>query len=304
MRTSNVKRDTVLIVDDAIDSIRMLNDVLEAAGMTVLVALEGSQALNIAQSITPDIILLDAMMPNMDGFETCRQLKELPDLIDVPIIFMTGLSDTEHVVMGLSAGGVDYVAKPINPAELVARMQVHLANARMTRSVRTALDRSGQALFATDYQGAVLWATDLYHKRLRQAGFNNQEYVQALTISLSAWISNKPEPGYTLPLEHGAGLLHVELLARIGADEFLMRLNQADKPAEVTQKLREQFEVTEREADVLLWIANGKTNREIGMILDMSPRTVNKHLEQIFRKLGVENRTAAAALAIRCLVQP
>ena len=130
------KKTVVMVVDDAVDSIRMISDALEEAGMTVLVALEGGQALTISQNIVPDIVLMDALMPHMDGFETCRRLKENPAFADIPIVFMTGLSDTEHVVMGLGSGGVDYITKPINTTELLARMQVHLANARMTRSAR------------------------------------------------------------------------------------------------------------------------------------------------------------------------
>ncbi|HAC28180.1 MAG TPA: DNA-binding response regulator, partial [Marinobacter hydrocarbonoclasticus] len=146
MKHPDDRKTVVLVVDDAIDSIRMINDALEEAGMTVLVALEGNQALTISQNITPDVVLMDALMPNMDGFETCRRLKENPAFADIPIIFMTGLSDTEHVVMGLNAGGVDYVTKPIDTTELLARMAVHLANARMTRSARCALDTAGQNL--------------------------------------------------------------------------------------------------------------------------------------------------------------
>lgn len=115
MKLHDDRKTVVMVVDDAVDSIRMINDALEEAGMTVLVALEGSQALNISRNITPDVVLMDAMMPNMDGFETCRRLKQNPAFIDVPILFMTGLSDTEHVVMGLNAGGVDYVTNPSTP---------------------------------------------------------------------------------------------------------------------------------------------------------------------------------------------
>ncbi|MGO1233721.1 MAG: response regulator, partial [Marinobacter sp.] len=148
MKLHDDQKTVVMVVDDAVDSIRMINDALEEAGMTVLVALEGNQALTISQNITPDVVLMDALMPHMDGFETCRRLKENPAFADIPIIFMTGLSDTEHVVMGLNAGGVDYVTKPINTTELLARMDVHLANARMTKSARFALDTAGQNLFA------------------------------------------------------------------------------------------------------------------------------------------------------------
>jgi DNA-binding response OmpR family regulator/DNA-binding CsgD family transcriptional regulator len=288
-----------LVVDDAIDSIHMLNDVLEDANFTVLVALEGNQALTIAQNITPDIILLDAIMPNMDGFETCRRLKQNPALADVPIIFMTGLSDTEHVVMGLNAGGVDYVTKPINAQELVARMRVHLTNARLTQSARAALDTAGHYLFATDHMGQMLWATPQVRYLLQDAGVQQD----VLSNHLSEWFTHQPEHGRCLTLTFPLKQLTVEFLTLIDHKEFLLKLAHATKPAAVTEVLRHQFAVTGREADVLMWVANGKTNREIGQILEMSPRTVNKHLEQIFRKLGVENRTSAAAVTLKYLAK-
>jgi DNA-binding NarL/FixJ family response regulator len=244
-------------------------------------------------------------MPNMDGFETCRQLKLNPQLADVPIIFMTGLSDTEPVVMGLNAGGVDYVTKPINPDELIARMRVHLANARITQSARAALDTAGQYLLTIDLQGQLVWATPQVYQLLDGAGATADSIALTHTISqqLREWISHKPETGRQLPLQQVTQELSVEMLNLIDGKEYLLRLTNPHKPADDTQSLKQQFSVTGREADVLLWIANGKTNREIGQILEMSPRTVNKHLEQIFKKLGVENRTSAAAVAIKCLAR-
>ncbi|MDR7091837.1 response regulator [Cellvibrio fibrivorans] len=302
---TKTQSQVVLVVDDAIDSIHMLNDVLEESHFTVLVALEGAQALTITKNIRPDIILLDAIMPNMDGFETCRQLKLNPQLADVPIIFMTGLSDTEHVVMGLNAGGVDYVTKPINPDELIARMRVHLANARITQSARAALDTAGQYLLTIDLHGQLVWATPQVYQLLDGAGATADSIALTHTISqqLREWISHKPETGRQLPLQQVTQELSVEMLNLIDGKEYLLRLTNPHKPADDTQSLKQQFSVTGREADVLLWIANGKTNREIGQILEMSPRTVNKHLEQIYKKLGVENRTSAAAVAIKCLAR-
>lgn len=302
---TKAQRNVALVIDDSIESIHMLNDVLEEAGFTVLVALEGSQALTITKNIKPDIILLDAIMPNMDGFETCKQLKLNPQLIDVPIIFMTGLSDTEHVVMGLTAGGVDYVTKPINADELIARMRVHLTNARMTQSARMALDTAGQYLFTVDVNGQLLWATPQVNQLLdsAQSETGNEALGIRLPSILLEWLKHKPETGNQLKLPQLVQPLTIEMLNFIDHREYLLRLSNPHKPADDTHALKEQFGVTGREADVLLWIANGKTNREIGQILDMSPRTVNKHLEQIFRKLNVENRTSAAAIAIKCLTR-
>lgn len=300
MNPAKPQKTVVMVVDDAIDSIRMISDSLEEAGMTVLVALEGSQALTISQNIIPDIVLMDAIMPNMDGFETCRRLKESPDFIDTPIIFMTGLSDTEHVVMGLNSGGVDYVTKPINPAEMLARMQVHLANARLARSARAALDTAGQNLFAVNRIGEIVWATPQVHQRLISG---DDKHADQLTNRLAEWLSHDPENGHSLTMDFLPQPHSVEFLTIVGGREYLLRLHEVQQTSVATGVLKERFKLTGRESDVLLWIAKGKTNREIGQILDLSPRTVNKHLEQVFRKLGVENRTSAAAVAIKFLAR-
>src|SRR3954451_21451877 len=152
-------RNIVLVVDDSPETLRMLTDAIEDAGMTVLVAREGEHALSIMERVLPDIILMDALMPGTDGFETCRRLKQNKALAHVPLIFMTGLSDTEHIIEGLEAGGVDYVPKPIVPGELLARIRVHLANARIAHSARTALDAFGRFLLAASGTGRILWCT-------------------------------------------------------------------------------------------------------------------------------------------------
>src|ERR1044071_8088399 len=159
MITESKKRAVALVVDDSPETLRLLTDALDGAGMTVMVALDGSAAMRIVDQITPDSVLLDAVMPGIDGFETCRRLKRDAGLDNVPVIFMTGLAETEHIVRGLEAGGVDYVTKPIVIEEMLARIRVHLANARLTQSARAALDVSGRYLFAVDHRGRIIWAT-------------------------------------------------------------------------------------------------------------------------------------------------
>ena len=166
MTTDSSKRDVALVVDDSPETLRLLTDALDGAGMTVMVAMDGAAAMRIVDQITPDIVLLDAVMPGMDGFETCRRLKRDAGLTNVPVIFMTGLAETEHIVRGLEAGGVDYVTKPIVIEEMLARIRVHLANARMTQSAQTALDVSGRFLMAVSSQGKIMWATPQAQKLL------------------------------------------------------------------------------------------------------------------------------------------
>ena len=152
-------RPTILIIDDQPAMLNLLIEAFEPAGFDVLVALQGEMALTLLNQVTPDVILLDAMMPGIDGFETCRRLKRRPGLALVPVIFMTGLSETDDIVQGLQAGGVDYVTKPVAPMEVIARVKVHLANAQLTRSAQQAMDATGRYLLAADDEGGVRWCT-------------------------------------------------------------------------------------------------------------------------------------------------
>lgn len=294
--------DVVLVVDDSPDALSMINDALEAEGMDVLVALEGKQALTIARRIRPDIILLDAVMPVLDGFDTCKALKADPSLSSIPVIFMTGLSDTNDVVRGLECGGVDYLTKPIQPGELLARMRVHLNNARLTSSAQTALDSTGQTLFTVNAGGAIQWATPQTHALLARARAAERWQQNELALQLRHWLGHGPEPGHQLTLTGLDHPLSIRLIAQHTHQETLLKLVDEEQAAGPAQ-LRNALALTERESEVLYWVANGKSNRETAQILSMSPRTVNKHLETIFHKLEVDNRTAAAGIALRSLAE-
>jgi DNA-binding NarL/FixJ family response regulator len=292
------KRDVALVVDDSPETLRLLTDALDGAGMTVMVALDGASAMRIVDQITPDIVLLDAVMPGLDGFETCRRLKRDADLANVPVIFMTGLAETEHIVRGLEAGGVDYVTKPIVIEEMLARIRVHLGNARLTQSARAALDVSGRFLFAVNRQGHILWATPQAQKLLADHhGTQADDFV--LPLSLLQWLEQAKGKGsaksQTASLPDNPQL-RFYYMGETAPNEFLLRLSKeagTALPPEFTSELG----LTTREGEVLVWLSKGKTNRDIAQILGLSPRTVDKHLEQIYAKLGVENRTAAAAIA-------
>ncbi|MGY4175677.1 DNA-binding NarL/FixJ family response regulator [Bradyrhizobium sp. USDA 4518] len=301
MTIEQKKRDVALVVDDSPETLRLLTDALDGAGMTVMVALDGASAMRIVEQITPDIVLLDAVMPGMDGFETCRRLKRDAGLDGVPIIFMTGLAETEHIVRGLEAGGVDYVTKPIVVEEMLARIRVHLANARMTQSARAALDVSGRYLLAVNSAGALLWATPQAQRLLSDTLADAADNF-ALPDPMPQWLeqAQKGVTGKktaTVASFPGNEQLRLQYMGKLGPNEFLLRLakdTSGDMPAAFSSELG----LTTREGEVLSWLSKGKTNRDIAQILGLSPRTVDKHLEQIYAKLGVENRTAAAAIAV------
>lgn len=192
---------TVLVVDDAPASLGFLCEALAAEGWQVQFADSGAAALRALRAAPPAAVLLDAVMPGLSGFAVCERIRGDPRLNNVPVIFMTGLADTAHVLEAFACGAVDYVTKPLRVAEVLARLRTHARNARLSQA------------------------------------------------------------GPAAPPLRGAPL-------------------------------------TTREAEILGWIAKGKTNRDIADILGISPRTVGKHLEHLFEKLGVETRAAAAALAV------
>ncbi len=295
------RRDIVLVVDDSADALSLINEVLEDANMDVLVALDGRAALTIAARIKPDIILLDALMPNMDGFSTCQALKADPQLAAIPVIFMTGLTDSVDIVRGLDAGGVDYLTKPIDTSELLARMKVHLSNAKLTNSAQSALDSTGQHLLTYSASGLLLWGTPQAYALLARARADESWQQQKMAPQLRQWFSHQPQTEQQISLQQLDYPLSLKLISYQANGDILLRLIDGQRPTD-EQQLQKQLQLTSRESQVLQWVAKGKTNREIAQILQMSPRTVNKHLEQIFPKLSVDNRTAAAAIALRVLV--
>jgi DNA-binding NarL/FixJ family response regulator len=297
------RRDTVLVVDDTPDTLGFLTDTLDQAGFTVLIATDGASALDLVDQITPDLILMDAVMPGIDGFATCRRLKQEKLLTHLPVIFMTGLSETEHVVQGLAAGGVDYVTKPIVVDELLARIRVHLANARIASGTHAALDAAGRFLIATNRVGVLRWCTPKARallEELKPCGNTNLVGLPPAVVTRLLQMPSEGPGDVRTTMRIGERSIEVALVSQMGQDEILFRLTEVNTRGD-EQVLQSKLALTARESEVLLWISRGKSNREIGEILSISPRTVNKHLEQVFVKLGVENRASAAARAVRLL---
>lgn len=296
MNSTQSQEMMVLIVDDVPDNLALLHATLDQAGYTVLVATDGFSAIERAANFLPDAILLDAMMPQLDGFETCRLLKQNPATKHIPIIFMTGLTESEHVVKGFQSGGVDYVTKPVQTDEVLARLATHISNSKLVNQREQMIDAAGIAMLALDKDGKVLWQTPIAIHMLQDNLPQQQAQRDDFYIRLSAWFtqSDLTEPLLVAGLQQNLSLSKLADTGR-GAHLVLIQPQEAIPSADV---LMQTCAVTKREAEVLYWVALGKTNRDIGEILELSPRTVNKHLEHIFTKLNVETRTAAVASAL------
>ena len=278
----------VMLVDDAPQSLGPVCLALEENGYSVVVAHDGESALARLELVSPDAILLDALMPGLSGFEVCRRLKADPALAHVPVIFMTGLSETPHIVEGFESGGVDYVVKPVRAQEVLARLATHLRNARAVRLARDALDVGGHGVLVIDAQLRVAWRSP------QAAAWMHELYPgeDGLPPDWCDWLAAGTSD------QHVSTSLQVRNLGAVGLGEQMLLL-QRRSPEAATPSRLSTASLTPREAEVLSWVAKGKTNRDVADILGMSPRTVNKHLEHVFEKLGVETRAAAAALASR-----
>ena len=284
----------VLVVDDAPQSLAALCQELEASGYTVLVATDGLAAMARLDLVTPDVILMDAMMPGMDGFETCRRVKAHPEWSHIPVVFMTGLSEISQIVKGFDAGGVDYVVKPVRAPEVLARLSTHMRNARAVRLARGAIDVGGHGVLMVDAHHRIAWRSPQAQRWLA-------EFFADDTDDLCRTWLNPPRGGEGDLRTHQIQdrVLTARRLGSAGLGEVMWLLSLRTADAAQPGSRLATASLTPRETEVLSWIAKGKTNRDVGEILNMSPRTVNKHLEHVFEKLGVETRAAAAALASR-----
>lgn len=297
-------KDCILVVDDNPESLRFLVDTLEAQGMSVLIARSGEATLELLKEALPDLILMDAVMPGISGLETTRAIKRNTATAHIPVIFMTGLNEPEHVVAAFGTGGVDYVRKPVVIDELLARIRVHLANARQSYRSRLALGLAGRSLVALGGDAAVIWCTpqaeSLFTRLEPDWTADGGRMPLALERLAHQLLAEQAVPQASRSIEIDGMAIALAVLEADRPGETLIRVTEAREDGKIAA-LQKHNGLTRREAEVLLWVSYGKTNRTISEILGISPRTVNKHLEQVFRKLGVETRAAATAMAVRYL---
>jgi DNA-binding NarL/FixJ family response regulator len=283
----------VLVVDDTPANLSLLLDALTEAGHEILVAESGRSALSLLEHTTPDLVLMDLVMPGLDGVATCRKLKERPACRDVPVLFMTAIDEPAQKLRAFEAGGLDYITKPVYPPEVLARVAAHLQIRALRQSLaeelalrieaENALSQSlDRAVVLADAAGRVVFQTrlaaDLLHKHFPDA------------------------PVGTLPvgLVPAGAALEVRRFAEAGRTDWQMLvLEERGSPPGPASLVA--LGLTAREAEVLYWIAQGKSNPDIAVILGANVRTVHKHVEHIFQKLGVETRNAAMLAALEIL---
>lgn len=189
--TQTVPVSRILVVDDTPANIQTLTAILKERGYQISVATNGRQALDVVSKVRPDLILLDVMMPEMDGFEACQKLKASVEWHDIPIIFLTAKTETDDIVRGFELGAVDYVAKPFNAHELLARVNTHLSIDRLRReNERLLLNilpaaiaerlKSGDDHIADNFAEVTVLFADMVGFTKLSASMPPQEVVQML----------------------------------------------------------------------------------------------------------------------------
>lgn len=297
-----MSQPTVLVVDDTPANLGLVLETLGGAGLRVLVAESGARALELLAQQPVDLVLLDMIMPGLDGLAVCSRIKQHATWRELPLIFLTAVDVPAQKVRALEAGAVDYISKPVHPPEVLARVRTHLD----LRAARLALQRQNaqlEAEIALRLDAETQLASSL-DRALLIADRDGRLVFQTLraTHLLFKHLANH-QPGRLPPelataerYQSAAGALLLHRFTEQGNDAltvlYLIEEHAPPGPAELTK-----LGVTPRQAEVLYWIAQGKTNAEIAIILGTSPRTVEKHVEQLLERLGVENRVAAAAQA-------
>ncbi|MCB2069899.1 MAG: response regulator, partial [Ottowia sp.] len=224
----------VLVVDDAPETLGLLCDALSQEGYTVLVARSAAEAWQRFEMAVPDAVLLDCVMPGEDGFALCRRIKAEPSWAHVPVIFMTGLSETEQIVQGFASGGVDYVVKPLKVPEVLARLATHVHNAQVGRLAREAVDVVGMGIVLVDRQGRVAWrspqAARWLAEALGPAGSADAVWRDWLSEAVAQGSSARPMPG--------GGELQAQYLGRAGLGEAMLALRTVAETS-TQQRLRD-----------------------------------------------------------------
>lgn len=293
---------TLLIVDDTPDNIRVLFEYLSDTGYNVLVCESGEAALATLEVEEPDLILLDVMMPGIDGLETCRRIKQLPAGSDVPVFFMTALDDPFDKVRGLEVGAVDYLTKPVYPEEVLARVRAHLEIRQLQKALleqNERLDAALQRSITAEQQlseslGRAVLVVDA---RTHEILFSTRQAETLIArhggvSALQTWLTDGTA---SVDGAHGRKLEISRNGPAPGKGTLLVTLHEQNRdpcPEDLNH-----LGLTPRETEILFWVAQGKTSPEIAVILETQLCTVKKHVGNLLPKLGVETRLAAALKA-------
>lgn len=247
------KQSLILIVDDTLKNLQLLGNVLRKENYKICIATNGLQAIALAMENQPDLILLDVMMPELDGFETCKKLKQLEKTREIPIIFLTAKNEMEDIIKGFQVGAVDYILKPFNIFELKARVKTHV-ELKISKDLLREANAILQKLAVTDGLTGLLnhrAITDLLAKVFEESNRYNQVFSIAM-VDIDNFKKINDEFGHPFGDEVlikvasviEGNLRKTDSVGRYGGEEFLIIFKHArlDDASKSMERVREKIE--------------------------------------------------------------
>ncbi len=277
------EKPLILIVDDNAHNLQVLGSILRDNGYRTAVAQDGQEALHFVQKKWPSLVLLDIMMPGMDGFEVCRRIRARTDGDPLPVIFLSVHSETSDKIKAFRAGGVDYITKPFQQEEVLARIAVHI----QLQTTKQALQRANEEL------------EERVRKRTSALTEANTKLEEA-NIALKVLLERKDETRrmseekLIFNVQHGIQP-NLEKLMSTDLNSIQLQYVQAieSQLREVTSPLKrdlsQRFCLTPTEMQLVDLIRQGKLTKEIAHLLNLSKRTIDTHRQNIRKKLGLQN---------------
>ena len=266
-----MEKSLILVVDDVAQNITILKEALEA-DFQLAAAINGKRAIDYVKITQPDLVLLDILMPDMDGYEVCRRMKEIPHMEDVPIIFITSLNDTENIIKGFHEGAMDYISKPFDIDEVKSRVMVHLGLKQYRDKLKNLVAEKTRHLEETNIALKVLLRNIEEDKKKVEGTiiFN----VQNLVIPYLQEINGK------------GPLTDIQKKNISIAMKNLDNITATLMPKEVLDAVP----LSPREIKVANLIKQGKTSKEIADVFRLTTRTIESYRNNIRKKLGIDNQ--------------
>ncbi len=293
------KKSFILLVDDDPENLSLMTDLLEFHQYQVAIFKNGIKALKFLISHKPDLILLDVMMPDMDGFEVCRRLKSDPDICDIPVIFLSALTDPTVISKGFEVGGVDYITKPFHSKEVIARVRLHLKLTQMQNALVEARDKLEHRV--EERTAELLKACRHLENRDRELAEKTKD-LEEMNTALQMLLKNREEyrkeverafvfniNSFVFPLLDRLKESRLNSVQTNYLNDIILNLTEICSP--FMHRMSTEFQrLSPAEIRIVNLVRHGKTTKEIARMMNLSARTVENQRNSIRRKIGIQNR--------------